>query len=166
MNTTPDPLWLAEFRGFFWGEGNFMIDLVERQIGNYLAWTARVRVRVVQRDDEAQVLESIQSVLGGHLYGHKRYKIVSAGNGREYVNHRQITWQLQDKDTIEKVLDWLDGGLLPHSKRLQIAVMREAIAVMRARRYSYTDAQKLALRDLKSRLESLRKYAGVKELGG
>lgn len=162
MNTTPNPLWLAEFRGFFWGEGNFMIDLAERQVGKCLTWTARVRVRVIQRDDEAEVLENIRSVLGGHLYGHKSYKMVSGGNGRQYVNNRQITWQLQDKDTIEKVLDFLDGGLLPHSKRLQIAVMRDAIAVMRSRRYSYTDEQKQQLRELKARLEGLRKYAGVK----
>lgn len=160
MNTTPDPLWLAEFRGFFWGEGNFMIDLQERPVGNYVAWTARVRLRVIQRDDESEVLENIRSVLGGHLYIHKSFKLVSAGNGKEYINHRQITWQLQDKDTIEQVLNILDCGLLPHSKRLQIAVMREAIAVMRSRRHSYTEANKQSLVELKARLEGLRKYVG------
>lgn len=146
--------WLAEFRGFFWGEGNFMIDLIRRKQGNDF----RVRVRLIQRDDERAALESIQKVFGGNVTTHKAFM---SNDGRGYLSHKQLVWQCTSRDIVERVLDVLDCGNLPHSKRLQIPVMREALAVLRSRRYRYTDEQIAKLRELKTKLQNLRKYADL-----
>ena len=149
--------WLAEFRGFFWGEGNFMIDIMHRKVNNYLTYDIRVRVRIIQRDDERPVLMAIQKRFGGHVTTHKAFM---SNDGRGYLSHKQITWQCTARDQVKIVLDALDNGHLPHSKHFQIAVMREAMGVMQSRRHKYTDEQIAKLRELKNRLQNLRKYVG------
>lgn len=153
-----DSEWIAEFRGFFWGEGNFMIDIMHRQIGRYVSYDTRVRVRIIQRDDERPALESIQKRFGGNITTHKAFM---SNDGRGYLSHKQIVWQSSSRDIVERVLNALDNGNLPHSKRLQITVMREALAVMQSRRHKYTDEQITKLRELKDRLQNLRKYADL-----
>mgnify|MGYP001252707519 CR=1 FL=1 len=154
-----DPLWVAEFCGLFWGEGNFMFDVMNRQIRKYPTFTIRVRCRIVSREDNVEMLDNIWSVLGGNLTTHKGHTYTS-WNGKEYTNHRQIVWQVQSRDAVERILDLLDTGRIPCKKRLEVPIMREAIALMKARRYSYTDEQREQARDIQARLYALRHYTG------
>lgn len=167
-----DPMWYAEFCGFFWGEGNFMIDLYERaiprkktlkdgSIRNYepfKTFTVRVRVRITQRSDNRQVLDHIQSKLGGHIYVHRGRNTVSAGNGKTYISQKQFVWQVQDRKQVERILDILESSQFQTTKRREIAIMRQAIDVMRARRYGYGQEARDRLHELKQQLSAIRQF--------
>jgi len=154
---TINPMWSAEFRGLFAGEGNFMIDLYEREIHNCLTFTARCRCRIIARDDNKKMLLDIQSKLGGHLYTHKTFKSWWR-NGKEYTHHANIVWQVQSVPDVEKVLDILEDAAIPNKKSLEIPVMRDAIRVMKSRKHRYTDEMRQELKEIQIRLFSMRQY--------
>lgn len=155
-----DPIWAAEFRGLFWGEGNFMIDIMNRgKPRPTLVFSARCRCRVIARDDNRPMLEDFQRVLGGHIYTHKSFKSHWI-EGKVYTHNRNFVWQVQSVDGVEQVIDILENGLIPALKAREIPVMREAITIMRSRRYRYTDDQRQQLRDVQQRLFALRQYSG------
>lgn len=169
-----DSGWLREFCGFFWGEGNFMIDIWQKKMlskrrladgtmkeyGYRMQQCCRVRVRIIQREDDRQVLEHLVKNLGGHIYTHKSRKMVSGGNGRIYTNNKQLVWQVQDRRQVERILDILERGVFPAKKHQEIEIMRKAIYVLdnHARGWPKEDVDKL--RALKTELSKHRAFSG------
>lgn len=168
-----DTLWAREFAGFFWGEGNFMIDIFNRKVkstrklsdgstrdyGFRMQYSIRVRARIIQREDSHAVLEHLVENLGGHIYTHKSRRMVSGGNGKTYTSGTQLVWQLQDREQVAKVLDLLDQSTFPTLKRREISVMRQAIEILRAhKRGGWSDTELANLHALKDELSRLRSY--------
>lgn len=155
------PVWAAEFCGLFWADGNFMIDVLMRTTKGRPCFNARVRARITQRHDNRALLEHIQSVLGGHVTRHKEAQHRKLASGAQYTSHPNDVWQVQGADDVERVLDLLERyGTFPARKAREIPIMREAIALKRARRYRYTDEQRAHFYELKERLIELRHYDG------
>lgn len=168
-----DALWCREFSGFFWGEGNFMIDIYIRQrqrtktladgsVRDYgiMPYTMiRVRARIIQRQDSRAVLEHLVSVLGGHIYVHKSRKMVSGGNGKTYTNQQQLVWQIQDRDQVAKVLDILDQSEFPTMKRREVAIMRQCIDILRSHGKNWLAEDIERVQALKNELTRLRIYS-------
>src|SRR5262245_24403519 len=67
------PQWIAEFRGFFMGEGCALIVLN----GQSKSPSAQLTIRL--RDDDCKLLEEVQRVLGGKLLYSHAHKNPNAG---------------------------------------------------------------------------------------
>ena len=153
----------AELAGFFWADGNFMLDIMRRinrkdQIINSI----RVRVRISQRADNIEVLYHIKNICGdiGHICKHGNRKVTSH-NGKTYTNNTQYVWQTQDKEQVSKFLDILEqSSSFPAKKRNEIIIMRKAIDIMRNRGHSYNPDELKQLTSLRNELEKIRKYSG------
>ncbi len=166
-------LWAREFAGFFWGEGNFMLDIWQKErrstrrlasgtvkdYGTRTQRMIRVRVRLIQREDSREVLEHLVSNLGGHIYTHKSRKIVSGGNGKEYTNNTQLVWQVQDREQVAHILDLLDQSTFPTRKRREVAIMRQAINILRSHKRGWTEEELDSLLALKAELSRLKTFA-------
>lgn len=167
-----DECWQSEFAGFFWGEGNFMIDIWEKPMrskrrladgtikdyGMRTQRMVRVRARIIQRDDNRAVLEYLCAQLGGFLYVHKSRRMVSGGNGKTYLNATQLVWQIQDRRQVEHVLDILESAKFPHTKAREIPIMREAIRIIDTHARGWADDSLEHLRTLKQLLTDNRTY--------
>jgi hypothetical protein len=111
-----DPIWCAEFRGFFWGEGYLGITSWGIHPSGHIKLSPRIQIAI--RDDDADVLRDIHSRLGGVL--------TFQANNRHMAKANPIAvWRVTRKDQIARVLDVLEGGILPSKKRLQVAIVRE-----------------------------------------
>lgn len=159
VNDRPiSPLWAAEFRGFFLGEGNLEIGQYSRIVNGERKKFLRPRARLIQRDDCQEILWNIQKVLGGHVTGHKAQRLVSGGNGKTYTNRPQTVWQTVSADGVQRVLLLLDNGVFPHKKLAEINVVQRYLNLAHSSGHKYTDEQKEELWALKAELENLRKY--------
>ncbi len=147
----------AELAGFFWGEGNFMIDIMKRGLINSI----RVRVRISQRVDDISVLYHIMELCEGvgHITKHGNHSFTSH-NGRDYTNHEQHVWQIQDKEQVSWFLDVLEqSSSFPAKKRKEIAVIRDAIKIMRNKGYRYSSDDLEQLAALKLELSEMRRFS-------
>jgi RNA binding exosome subunit len=167
-----DTAWGREFAGFFWGEGNFMIDIWQKQVKSKRVLAngvkkdygfrnqimIRIRVRISQREDSRAVLEHLVENLGGHIYNHKSRRMVSGGNGQFYTNQAQLVWQVQDREQISKILDILDQSTFPTLKRREISIIRQVIEILRTHKRGWTTEELDKLKALKSELSNLRIY--------
>ncbi len=169
MYSDIDPKWVAEFAGFFWGEGNFMIDQLNKKFnsrrkladgsiadyGEKTCFQVRVRARLIQRQDNRAVLEDIQSKLGGH--------ITTFNAARTYADHviqPTISWQIQHVDQVSELLDLLDlHSSFRAKKRLEIPIVREAVTIMKNRVYAYSQSDRDRITELRNLLKSMREYA-------
>lgn len=66
-----DPLWRAEFRGFFWGEGWLGIDMYQNRRNGRMYTAHRPNMQIAQANSNAAVICHIQDVLGGTVYVRK-----------------------------------------------------------------------------------------------
>lgn len=119
-----NPIWMAEFRGFFFGEGYIGITTNGLSRNKYLHYNPRIQITL--RDDDISILKEIQAKLGGGLYreglGRKTKK-----DGKEYQSKPYAVWRMRKKQDIERVLKILDAGYMPSQKRLQINTLRKFI---------------------------------------
>lgn len=155
-----DPYWCAEFCGFFIGEGNLEIGQLTRVDRGRRSTFLRPRARLIQRDDNRPILEEVCGRLGGHVTGHKSRKMVSGGNGKTYINHPQIVWQVTSTAGVSLVLDILETGRFPHSKYREVAVLRRFLALRSGPGHKVAPETYSAMFALKAELESLRTYTG------
>lgn len=113
-----DPLWLAEFRGFFYGEGSVYIHK-----RNAFLWDKtylpnpvyRPDLKIGLRDDDGNVLREIQRVLGGNL---SFRKAIGKSNP-------SISWQLVGFRAVYPLLKLLSEGHLPSKKKKEFETMIE-----------------------------------------
>jgi len=119
-----DPIWLAEFRGFFYGEGYLSIVSWgrEKRLGcNKLTG----RANITQRSDDAAILYDIRSKLGGFIYQERHPCKLQGANGKEYVSKPVHIWRLTKVADLRLLCDILEAGVLPARKKEQVVVMRE-----------------------------------------
>lgn len=161
-----DPVWAAEFRGFFLGEGSLEIGQITHntstakgdKVYRYSKVQLRPRARLIQRDDNRAILEAVQARLGGNITKHGRHYTVSPVNGMTYTSNPTIAWYVMSTNGVQRVLDLLKGGVLPHGKLREIAVLEEYLALRPQPGHKMSDATRARLFELKSELEALRKY--------
>lgn len=121
-----DPIWAAEFRGYFFGDG--YLGIVRNGTGRGAHSTARAQITT--RDDDVEMLYDISSKLGG--------KVTLAGNKNRICNPVAI-WRTRNMKDVERVCDILEDGLMPSKKRAEIIVVRKylSIHIPRGPRVSY-----------------------------
>lgn len=112
-----DPIWAAEFRGLFYGDGYAGMKLRSRP-RPYGTPSPRLCIR--QRCDNWDLLEEIQSVLGGRV----------ALRGRENAgSHPQAAWEIYGFADCLVVIEatGLHKGQLPANKQRDVQILHEAI---------------------------------------
>ena len=134
----------AEFRGFFYGEGN--VDLCQQGRGPVgLAPRARITVRA----DDLPLLEWARDRFGGCI-SHR------AARG---TTEASAQWQLTGADRIRALLDVLEGGYLPSKKRSEFALLREAVDLV-GQRGRHADPTSVARRlEIRRELQDLKRVA-------
>jgi hypothetical protein len=115
--TPLNPIWVAEFRGFFFGDGYLGIVRNGYSPRNGQAYTT-ARADITVRDDDVAVLNDIQSKIGGRII-----------RGTRSVCKPIATWRTRTLADVATVCDLLDSGFLPSKKRAEIAVVRRYLAI-------------------------------------
>lgn len=124
-----DPIWAAEFRGFFCGEGYLGISSWGYDPKNDCR-KLRARVQITSRSDDSDVLREFQSRFGGVVYQEHDGRISNNGNGKKYVSKPYTVWRVVKADQLRLILDVLENGIIPFRKREQIQVIREFLATV------------------------------------
>lgn len=112
-------LWVAEFRGYFWGDGYLGITTngTGKRIPSFTA-----RAQITTRDDDAAMLHDIAERIGGKVSGD------DWARGSEKRRPVAI-WRTRNPATVGLVCDLLDGGLMPSKKRREVDVVRRFLAL-------------------------------------
>lgn len=131
----------AQFAGLFMGEGH--LDLCKSARGRSLC----PRVRMGLRDDDLPLLEWCRERFGGSLTARPAL--------------RAVTWQLTGSAAVGEVLSVLGECRLPAKKFREVALMREAVALVPTRGQHVTDEAVFRLHAIKAELIRLRAYEGV-----
>lgn len=122
-----DPVWVAEFRGFFCADGYLGIvrDGKSRK-GNQI-YTARVNISL--RLDDLPILEEIQKRLGGCIcFAGARTKQKGDGS-KVLVSNPTATWRVSGIKNITRVCDLLEGGIIPFRKKDQVTNIRSFLCL-------------------------------------
>lgn len=119
-----DPLWMAEFRGFFWGEGCLSFQYVHRKDHPFPVY--RLHAKVSLRQDDAALLIDVHEKLGGTLwYRNKTYQNQRFG----HITNPAVVWDATGHDSLLRVSHVLEGGVLPSKKLQEYLIWREALAI-------------------------------------
>ena len=116
-----DSIWMAEFRGFFFGEGYLGVIVNGKKHGK-IQHTCRAQITL--RDDDVEMLHDIHSKLGGLLHTEKRGRI-SKINGKKHVTRPYSVWRVTGKPDVTRVCDILELSVMPSKKRLEVLVLRK-----------------------------------------
>lgn len=124
-----DPLWIAEFRGFFYADGYIGITSngISRN-GKHKKFCAHAQVTQT-RTDEAVLLD-IQEKLGGTIWFEGRGRI-SYCRGVKVVTKPYCAWRVRSRNDVERILSILESGLLPSKKRKEIPILRAFLDTVR-----------------------------------
>lgn len=122
INGVPfDPIWTAEFRGFFWGEGTIGIY---RNNPKQKKWrgTVYASAGIGLRTDDEPVLIEFQNRIGGTLLREK-YK--------KYPNRTVSRWRTANIQSCKLISNLLKGGsVLSFNKKKQLGLWTEAVDVL------------------------------------
>jgi hypothetical protein len=161
-----DPIWAAEFRGFFWGEGTLAIQVMSRTLrsGATIKSGTAIAVTIGLRDDDAAVLEAFRAKLGGVIRTEK-YRDGSARTIRR--------WQVGSAPDVLRVAMLLESPTgLPFNKARQLALWRRALdlkieagkntnhAPHALHGSRYRPEQRAEMLSIEAQLKALRKWAG------
>lgn len=156
-----DELWLAEFRGFFFGEGHLGITSWGKPKKGFRSFVARVQITA--RSDDAALLFDIQSKLGGTVY-HELPSRLSPGTGsssiKSYRSNPVTIWRLTRADDIRRLCDVLAPGKLPSKKLREVEIMREFLETVQPAGKKPTLEQRALRSRLNDRIKSLHRYLG------
>jgi hypothetical protein len=142
-----DQIWMAEFRGLFWGEGCADIQRYHRDRAKELLYRPRLRMQL--REDDGKLLEEIQAEFGGTLN-----RMANEGQRSKPA----LQWTLANKEDIVKVCDILMAGRLPAKKRHQIKLVREAAYMRAGLIRPITPVERTRLRELYEMLQQMKRY--------
>jgi hypothetical protein len=113
------PLWFAEFRGFFWGEGCIYMraNRIKNNSGN-LNKRKKITpvIEITQRVDNRAIIEDVQAHLGGILH-------TRAASGNRGAN---ISWQTVGWTRVHSLVPYLLDAQMPSVKQQQLHIMKEA----------------------------------------
>lgn len=113
-----DPLWAAEFRGFFFGDGYLSIARNGKNRADRPSYSPIAQI--VARADDAEILHDIEQKLGGGVY------LSFPSNKRSQPTK---SWRVRSRAGVSLVCDVLEGGLLPSKKLDEVHVVREFMAL-------------------------------------
>lgn len=143
------PLWFAEFRGFFFGEGCVYIkaNFTRNICGNMNSRKKLVPViEISLRQDDRSVLEDIYNHLGGQLSDKKAHGATSAAT----------SWKLVGWSRVYSVLFYLMNAEFRSRKLFQLNLMKRICELrftmshnLSEEEYGQIHALYLELRDLK-----------------
>ena len=162
-----DPVWAAEFRGFFLGEGSLQIQQYQRSKQHSKARGKvydigfrglRPVANITQRRDNRATLEAIAARLGGHVTNGNAHKMVSGSNGKTYTSAPMVAWRLVNKEGMQRVIALLKGGSLPHTKLAEIDVIERYLAVAPPPGYKYSEAARAEAWALFEEIKRVREY--------
>ena len=108
-----DPLWRAEFRGFFWGEGWLGIDMYKNRRHGRMYVAHRPNVQLAQANSNREMVEHLRDVLGGTVYERK-----SAYNSQGARDLPIWTWVTRTNATARHVHQILSEGKFFPDKKL------------------------------------------------
>lgn len=146
-----DPIWAAEFRGFFYADGYAGLDL--KQNGNISPI-----MLITQRADSRIVLADIQDKLGGKL---TYVSATPVRSNTRYTANPQWKWRVCSWSVCKAVIEATDlvDGLLPARKRLDLEIFRDAIAArFRMPRDRLTKTQKDILSGYREAIRSIKRF--------
>lgn len=155
------PIWAAEFRGFFWGEGSLIVrsnrPLAKRfPHVQWKGYSYSISAGVGLRSDDGAVLIEFQRRLGGVL----RRETYRDGSGKT-IDRWQVS-ATTDCLRIARVLESPTG--LPFNKARQLVLWREAVEIKLSNGSTsgsrYTPEAAERMRVLEETLRDLRKWAG------
>jgi len=139
----PDPVWAAEFRGLFYGEG--CTGLEHPSAGGW-----RPFLIIGLRLDDRSLLEDVYNHLGCHL-GNR------PGRGNHNPQARWGAWGWARCRAVIEATD-LDRGLLPAKKLNDLALVYEAILARYDMPFRYGDEGHSFFSDYHKRIKAVKKY--------
>lgn len=140
-------IWIAEFRGLFWGEGCADIQRYTRK--RHKNYIYRPRLRMQLRADDGEMLFDIQKKYGG---------TVNKIDNSHRNNHDAYQWTLANKQSIVECCNDLLEGQLPAKKKHQIKLVREAAEMRAGRTNKVSDAERVRLEELYGMLRQMKKF--------
>ena len=112
-----DPIWMAEFRGFFAGEGSLAVQLIHKKTNTLF----RPRCRISLRLDDHFILDEFRDRIGGSLFFTKNQS--SAGSPT-------LTWDANSLSQSKIISGILQNSVLPAKKFDQVPLWCEAICIL------------------------------------
>ena len=143
-----DPQWVAEFRGFFMGEGH--ICIARRRAKNQKLWNYRPELRINLRGDDAAVCYDIQQHLGGHVYPYANCSSANSNPG--------VCWVISGVK-VDAILELLEPALLPARKLPEVSLCREFIAWRNSFGCRLGDEGREVAKGFYQRLRALRQFS-------
>lgn len=142
-----DPIWEAEFRGFFYGEGCALI-MRTRNGSNYL-YNPRMTISV--RDDDEETLRDIQKHIGG-------VSLFVAGRG---PTRRSCRWYLHSWNPVKIAIEEIFlNHLLPAKKCIDIQILYEAILARMKMPHQLGPGNRAVLDGYRIKLQEVKRYKG------
>lgn len=125
--TELDPIWVAEFRGFFCGEG--YLGITSNGWNRRRTSKAYVpRAQITLRLDDLATLQDIQSKLGGSIHYERRGRVTKHDTG-EYHSRAYAAWRVNTWPDVKRVCLLLKDGNLPFKKREIVSYMLEFLEI-------------------------------------
>lgn len=107
-----DPVWRAEFRGFFAADG--WIGVTKSGPGLYYATAA-----IMLRDDDRLLLEAVAEVIGGNVWAQD-----------QTARKPTLTWRTRSPGTVGRICDLLEESTLPFAKARYVPLVREFLGIV------------------------------------
>ncbi len=122
-----DPIWAAEFRGFFWGEGTIRIQSGRPQEKamphvKWVGYSTSMHASIGLRSDDAPLLMEFQRRLGGTL------RIEKYRDGSSKTLNRWTVARAEDTVRIAALLK-SNVSRLPFNKRRQLKLWTKAVEI-------------------------------------
>ena len=145
-----DPLWAAEFSGFFMGEGTCLMTQVDGRKG-----LPTPVVAIHLRRDDRPILEEIRSVIGGRITNHE------TPPGKDgYQSKPQSTWAVSGFARTKEVLSLLKKSTsFPAKKRRDVEILLEYILWRETVPCFPSDSDKETARKFKEELSSIKIFS-------
>ena len=148
-----DPIWAAEFRGFFWGEGTLAVQRVSNKNNKTRDkwYSFSIQATIGLRFDDAPLLCEFQRRLGGRIRVEQPRK--------EGLNPI-VRWAIGKAKDCHRVGQLLSNGILPANKAKQLNLWIEALNLKLASGASsasrYTQEAKYAIVEAERILKEMR----------
>lgn len=150
-----NPIWAAEFRGFFYGDG--YAGLNEFYSKEHKVPMYKPKLGISLRVDSLPLLKDVQAHIGGSVDQTKGY-INSFG----YQSNPVARWYTCSYSNIMAIIRdvLLPGALLPATKRVQIELLYEALLARLEMPYNLGVEGRAILHSYSAHIKELKHYKG------
>ncbi len=161
-----DPIWEAEFRGYFWGEGYIGAAFAGKVRPTTGQRVFRPVIDVTVRDDDIAVLRQFQARFGGSLIQG------AARRTRSGTSNPSVVWRVTSYYHVRDILDVLKNGVLPAKKRRLLSLMDEFLMIRERnsvvgknvrRRLDYTPEEINRIHEIMDEMKAIRAYSPPQE---